>query len=264
MGEIKSARMPTLFLGHGSPMNAIVINDFTQFLQQHGEDLPRPKSILAISAHWEAPGLYVQKLEHPKTIHDFGGFPQELFEVQYPAPGSPDTADTVANLLKMHEVQTTDTWGLDHGTWSVLKHLYPGADIPVLQLSLNRNLSMRDHLRVAQDLKALRDQGVLILGSGNLVHNLRQIKWQDNAAPADWALEFDEYIKRAILERNFDSLTAQDTLKHSLWRMAHPSLEHYLPLLYVLGASDESEKLRFPYEGIQNSSISMRAVQTAA
>ncbi len=264
MSEIKLAKMPSLFLGHGSPMNAISKNDFTRFLGQHGGELPRPKSILAISAHWETDGTLIQKIEAPKTIHDFGGFPPELFEVQYPAPGSPATADSVATLLKAHEAETTNKWGLDHGTWSVLRHLYPLADIPVLQLSLNRRLSLRDHLRVAEDLKGLRDQGVLILGSGNIVHNLGRINWQPDARAADWAIEFDEYIKAALLEKNWDALTAQDTSKHSLWRMALPSLEHYLPLLYVVGAGSKDENFNFPYEEIQNSSISMRAVQTAA
>lgn len=264
MGEKIIARMPALFLGHGSPMNAISENDFTQFLSQHGQELPRPKSILTVSAHWESHGTLIQKLEQPKTIHDFRGFPPELFEVQYPAPGSPATAEEVANLLQQHEAETTNQWGLDHGTWSVLRHMYPDADIPVLQLSLNRNLSLRDHLRVARDLRKLREQGVLIVGSGNIVHNLRQISWDETAKPFDWAIEFDEFIKRALLAKNFDALTAQESSKQSLWQVAHPSLEHYLPLLYVVGASDETENFRFPYEGIQNSSISMRAVQTAA
>lgn len=264
MSEVKTVKMPTLFLGHGSPMNAINRNDFTQFLSKQGNELPRPKSILAISAHWETSGTKVLKVDKPKTIHDFGGFPRELFEVQYPAPGSVELADNVTNLLKAHEAETSNQWGLDHGTWSVLKHLYPKADIPVLQLSLNRSLNLRGHLDLAKDLKALREQGVLIMGSGNIVHNLRRIDWNENAKPTDWALEFDDYIKQAILNRDYSALTAQNTSKHSLWQTALPSLEHYLPLLYVIGATDENEKLSFAYEGIQNASISMRSVQSAA
>ena len=253
--------MPTLFLGHGSPMNAISKNDFTQFLNSKGEELPKPKAILAVSAHWETEGTKVEKIARPETIHDFGGFPPALFEVEYPAAGAPETADRVALLLKAHEAETTNQWGLDHGTWSVLVHLYPEANIPVLQLSLNRHLSLKDHLRVAQDLKALRKEGVLILGSGNIVHNLRKVDWGPDAKSADWALEFDELIKNAILNRDFSTLTAEDSKKHSLWNMALPTLEHYLPLLYVIGASEENDPIRFPFEGIQMASLSMRAVQ---
>jgi 4,5-DOPA dioxygenase extradiol len=261
MTSESSTRMPTLFFGHGTPMNAISKNVFTQFLNRKGQELTKPKAILAISAHWETMGTKVLRRERPETIHDFGGFPPELFAVQYPAPGSLEVADRVQDLMKAHEVEASSDWGLDHGTWSVLTHLYPKADIPVLQLSLNRNLKMQDHLRIAQDLKALRDQGVLIIGSGNITHNLRQVDWSPNAKPMDWAVEFDQMIKEALIQRDPSALTAQDPKKHSLWKQALPSLEHYLPLLYILGASDPQDQLSFPHEEMQMGSLSMRAVE---
>lgn len=257
--KVSTKRMPVLFLGHGSPMNAIETNNFTQFLNEAPALYPTPKVILAISAHWETRGTKVLKVERPKTIHDFGGFPQALFDVQYPAPGSPQTADAIVDLVKLHQVETTDGWGLDHGTWSVLKHMYPKADIPVLQLSLNQNMTFDEHLSLAQELRALRDQGVLIVGSGNITHNLRRVDWR-NGAPMDWAVEFDEMIKKALLERNSHILLRKESKDLALWNVAHPSLDHYLPLLYTYGASDEKEQAKFIFEGIQLGSLSMRSV----
>ncbi len=255
------SRMPTLFFGHGTPMNAIRKNIFTQFLNQKGAELPWPKAILMISAHWETMGIKVLRRERPETIHDFGGFPKELFAIQYPAVGSLEVADKVQELMRAHEVEASASWGLDHGTWSVLTHLYPKADVPVLQLSLNRNLKMPDHIRIAQDLRALRDQGVLIVGSGNITHNLRQVDWSEAPKPMGWAVEFDELIKQALIEKDVGALTAQNSKDHSLWQQALPSLEHYLPLLYIVGVSDSQDQLSFPHEEMQMGSLSMRAVQ---
>lgn len=255
-----SQRMPTLFIGHGSPMNAIQKNSFTNFLRTYAENIPRPKAILAVSAHWQTPGTKVLRAEKPRTIHDFYGFPKELFAIQYPASGAVPTAEEVVRLLEVHDAEADSSWGLDHGTWSLLHHLYPSADIPVLQLSLNQNLNMKEHLELAKELVSLRDQGVLILGSGNITHNLRNIDWDERATPMDWAVEFDELIKKALLEGDRTMLTASDPKLHSLWRQAHPTIEHYLPLLYVVGASSE-ERLTFPYEGMQNGSLSMRAAR---
>jgi 4,5-DOPA dioxygenase extradiol len=257
--ESKSTRMPVLFIGHGSPMNAIEKNSFTDFLNQAPGLYPEPKVILAISAHWETRGTKVLKVALPETIHDFGGFPQALFDVQYPAPGSPETADKIVDLVKLHEVTTSHDWGLDHGTWSVLKHMYPKANIPVLQLSLNQNMNFEQHMELARELTALRDQGVLIVGSGNITHNLRRVDWK-NGAPMDWALEFDGLIKQALLDRNESFLLARETKDRALWNIAHPSLEHYLPLLYTYGASTKNEQAKFIFEGIQMGSLSMRSV----
>lgn len=252
-----SPRMPTLFSGHGSPMNALADNGFTRSLARLGRELPRPRAILAVSAHWETRGTRVLKVEQPKTIHDFGGFPRPLYEIQYPAPGAPADADRVVELLRAYEARSDAAWGLDHGTWAVLRHLYPDASIPVFQLSLNRNLTYAEHLAQAAALKPLRDQGVLVLGSGNITHNLRTIVW-DPAPPAvPWAVEFDEMIKRALLARDVAALLPKETPE---WQRAFPSLEHYLPLLYVLGASDPDELPLFPHEEIQNGTLSMRSV----
>lgn len=251
--------LPTLFLGHGSPMNAIEDNAFTRFLAEAPKLFTRPKVILVISAHWETRGVKVLKVEKPKTIHDFGGFPQALFDIQYPAPGDPAASERIVELLKKHEAEATSSWGLDHGTWSVLKHMVPVADIPVLQLSLNQNMSFEQHLSLARDLRKLREEGVLIVGSGNITHNLRRVVWDEKAQALDWAIEFDELVKKALVERN-DSFLLKKEGNSSLWNTAHPSLEHYLPLLYAYGASDKKENTTFIYEGMQLGSLSMRSV----
>lgn len=260
----ENTRMPVLFLGHGSPMNAIANNAFTNALTKLGETLPRPKAILMISAHWITQGTRVERVALPETIHDFGGFPNELFQIQYPAPGAIEVADQVAALTspKGEKIASIATdWGLDHGTWSVLRHVYPKADIPVLQLSLSTSLDLKEHMELAKSLRSLRDQGVMIMGSGNITHNLRRIDWDENAKPLDWTVEFDELIKSSLLKRDLSELLAKKPEKHALWKLAHPSIDHYVPLLYALGASEESDMITFPYEGIQNGSLSMRAVQ---
>lgn len=253
-------RMPALFIGHGSPMNALADNSFTQALKRMGREFPEPRAIVVISAHWMTPGTWVTAMERPKTIHDFYGFPQALFDVQYPAPGSPATAEKVCLQVSVPSVQKDDhQWGLDHGTWSVLRHMYPGAHIPIVQLSLDREATAQEHLRIGEQLKGLREQGVMIVGSGNIVHNLRQIRWEPQAEPYDWALEFDEWAKRRLEARDFKALL-EGSASSAAGRLSVPTTEHYDPLFYVLGASDNGDDLKFEYEEIQNGSISMRCV----
>ncbi len=254
-------QMPVLFLGHGSPMNAIETNSFTQALRHLGEALPTPRAILAISAHWMTRGTWVTHMQKPKTIHDFGGFPQELFDVQYPAPGSPELADLIRTSIQNPTISADDSeWGLDHGTWSVLKHLYPNANIPVVQLSLDMSQPSQFHFELGQKLQTMRQQGILIVGSGNIVHNLRQIRWEPDARTFDWALEFDAWAKQQMEKRNFSALT-NDYLKTEAGRMSVPTPDHYYPLLYILGATQANDTLHFDFEGTQHGSISMRCVR---
>lgn len=262
--EKKTELMPVLFLGHGSPMNAIQENNFTKTLGSLGNKFPEPKAILCISAHWMTRGTWVTHMDSPKTIHDFYGFPQALFDVEYPAPGSPQFAELIKKTVKDPEVRLDDeAWGLDHGTWSVLRHMYPKANIPVLQLSLDMSNSPEFHFKLGQELAKLREHGVLIVGSGNIVHNLRTIRWEANAPAYDWALEFDEWSKSKLLARDFKALQ-HDFLKTEAGKLSIPTLDHYLPLLYILGASNTRDELKFEYEEIQNASISMRCLSFGA
>lgn len=252
-------RMPVLFIGHGSPMNAIDSNQFTQTLNLLGEQLPKPKAILVVSAHWMTEGSWITEMAQPKTIHDFYGFPQALFDVQYPAPGSPEFAKIIRETVQDQKIHAdTEAWGLDHGTWSVLRHIYPKADIPVLQLSLHMEKPNQYHAELGKELSRLRDKGVLIIGSGNLVHNLSNIRWEPNAKPYDWAIEYDEWLKTKLQDKDF-SAVLNDYHKTSAGKLSIPTLEHYLPLHYVLGAADKSDELKFEYEELQNGSISMRS-----
>jgi len=255
------SKMPVLFIGHGSPMNAIENNAYTRTLVSLRDRLPRPRAILCISAHWMSQGgTWVTGMERPKTIHDFGGFPQALFDVIYPAPGSPALAQWVCDLVKEPLIQVDlETWGLDHGTWSILCHLYPRADIPVLQLSLDLMKPGSWHFALGEKLRPLREQGILIMGSGNLVHNLRKIRWEANAEPLAWAVECDEWMKAKILARDFAALV-KDPTKSDAGKLSIPTAEHYLPMLYVAGASTPDDQCRFEFEGLQNGSISMRSV----
>lgn len=253
--------MPVLFIGHGNPMHAIEDNAFTRDLSALGQELPRPRSILCISAHWMSEGSWITNMRQPRTIHDFYGFPQELFDVQYPAPGSPETAELVRNLVADPKIQAdNEMWGLDHGTWAVLRHMYPKADIPVLQLSVYMEQPPEYHFKLGQELRKLRDQGILIVGSGNIVHNLRRIRWEENAKPFDWAIEFDEWVKSKIDRRDFRPLL-DDIYRAESAKLSVPTPDHYYPLLYALGASDESDELRYVHEGIDNGSISMRCLR---
>lgn len=257
----ENVRMPVLFIGHGSPMNAIAHTDFTEHLVKLGKTLPRPKKILMVSAHWMTRGVEIQASQTPKTIHDFYGFPEKLFQMQYPAPGDPRFAENLKNNLTNYMATLDQEWGIDHGAWSVLHHMYPEADIPVVQFSLNQNFfGLRDHYTLALEFEKLRQEGVLIIGSGNIVHNLRALERPIDASPVAWAQEFDEMIKKAILNNDLTTLFGEDPRAHSLWKMAHPSIEHYLPLLYVLGAAKAGENVIFPYEGYEYGSLAMRSV----
>lgn len=259
-GSKTGSRHPVLFIGHGSPMNAIETNDFTRRLNALASKIERPRAILCVSAHWMTEGTWVTRMPRPKTIHDFYGFPQALFDVQYPAPGSPDIADLVRKTVVDPQVQADEEiWGLDHGTWSVLKHIYPQADIPVLQLSVYITQPGEYHFKLGEQLKQLREHGVLIVGSGNIVHNLRRIVWDTDAKPFDWAVEFDEWAKAKLLSGDHKALIT-DFAGTTAGRLSVPTPDHYYPLLTILGAADKAEQVSFEYEGIQNGSISMRAV----
>jgi 4,5-DOPA dioxygenase extradiol len=254
-------RMPVVFIGHGSPMNAIEQNNFTNFLKNFNLKIPTPKYILCISAHWMTNGTWVTEMQKPKTIHDFYGFPQALFDVQYPAPGAPEVAELIKNIITSTSVQgDLSEWGLDHGTWSILKHMYPKADIPVLQLSIDINKPPEYHYEIGHQISKLRDHGVLILGSGNIVHNLRKIKWEPNAKPFDWATESDLWVKHKLEQRDFKSVI-NDFHKTEAGKLSVPTMEHFYPLNYILGASEANDELHFDYEEIQNGSISMRSVR---
>lgn len=253
-------KAPVFFIGHGSPLNAIEHNDFTRSLQAMRKLFPNPKAILCISAHWMTKGSWLTAMPKPKTIHDFYGFPKALFDIQYPAPGSPELADLVTRIIldpKIHK--DVEVWGLDHGTWSVLRHIFPEAQVPVMQLSLDIEKPPEYHFKLGQQLHQLRTQGVLIIGSGNIVHNLRMIKWNPNPEPYEWAVEFDEWSKEKLLTRDFPALT-MDFKKSQAGQLSVPTNEHYYPLLYTLGALDDEDEIHFEYEGIQNGSISMRTM----
>jgi 4,5-DOPA dioxygenase extradiol len=254
-GTASSETMPLLFVGHGNPMNAIEKNRYSDSWEAIGRELPRPKAILSVSAHWLTRGVTkVTAMEQPKTIHDFGGFPQELFDVEYPAPGSPETAKAAQHSVASRHVYLDDDWGFDHGTWSVLKKMYPGADIPVIQLSIDYGAPMREHYEIGKAIGALRDKGVLIMGSGNVVHNLRAIR--TDGQTYDWAEEFDAFVKTAI-EAKDDTALIDFQKKGEIARLAHPTYDHYLPLLYTIGARRASDKLSFFNEGIDLGSASM-------
>jgi 4,5-DOPA dioxygenase extradiol len=249
-------KMPVLFVGHGSPMIGVETNPFTKALNQLGEALPRPKAIAVASAHWVTPGTHIATQAAPKQIYDFYGFPQKLYDVKYPAPGAPQEAQAIVKALKVAE---DESWGLDHGTWTVLKHLYPKADIPAFQISLDQGKDFAGHLEMGEKLKFLREQGVLLIGSGNLTHNLRDLDYDENAKPFDWAEQFDAKAKEELDARNWEAFAhPQATWGQAAFRRAHPTAEHYVPLLYVLGASEKEDKLSYPFEGILNGSLSMR------
>jgi len=250
-------KMPVLFVGHGSPMNAIEQNAFTESLRGLSARLPRPKAVCVVSAHWMTAGAHVMTSAHPETIHDFYGFPRELYEVEYPAPGAPEVAEKVA---ESSEIEKDEKWGLDHGAWSVLRHMYPKADVPAFQVSLDERRSFREHLELGRDLAALRERGVLILGSGNIVHNLRRIDWESPHGAYDWAVEFDAKVKAAVDAHDAGALADPQKWGESLMRTAHPTAEHYLPLLYCVGSTDEKDAVTYPYQGFDFGSISMRAV----
>jgi 4,5-DOPA dioxygenase extradiol len=250
-------RMPALFIGHGSPMNAIEKNIFHQEWQRLGRELPKPKAILCVSAHWMTPGTRVTAMDMPKTIYDFYGFPQELYDAKYPAPGAPMLAQQTADLVNSTKVIQDLDWGLDHGTWSVLLPMFPMADIPVYQLSLDMNAPPARHYEIGKELSALRNQGVLIIGSGNMVHNLGRMQWSDGAY--DWAQEFDFWCRDQIQTGDFQPLVDYHK-KGMVAQLSIPTAEHYLPLLYILGLKEESEPLCWFNEQVTMGSISMRSL----
>lgn len=251
--------MPALFLGHGNPMLAIEPNHYAEIWQQLGQRLPRPRAILMVSAHWYTRGTGITAMEQPRTIHDFGGFPQALFEVQYPAPGDPQLAQQIQQLLAPLPVALDQCWGLDHGCWALLKHMYPAADIPVLQLSIDAAQPPIFHYQLGQQLAALRQQGVMLIGSGNVVHNLGMVEFGDGAPPLPWAIEYEVWAKSQIQQSKHAPLIDYLT-SHPAARLASPSPDHYLPLLYILGAQLPGDAVSFPTEGIDLAAISMLSV----
>jgi 4,5-DOPA dioxygenase extradiol len=252
-------KMPALFIGHGSPMNAIEENEFGLAWEEMGRKLPRPKAILAVSAHWETMGTKVTAMEKPRTIYDFYGFPQALYEVTYPAPGSPDLAQTIRKVIKQTEIQPDLTWGLDHGTWSVLHRMFPLADVPVVQLSLDRSKNALNHYKLGQQLRELREEGVLIVSSGNIVHNLRMVVF-DDALKFDWAETFDNQVKNWILANDHAPMIEYEKLGREA-QLSINSAEHYLPLLYTLGLQEEGEPVSFFADRITYGSLSMRSIK---
>lgn len=257
-------RMPAVFFGHGNPMNAMQDNAWTRAWNTLGATLPKPRAILCVSAHWYFPGLAVTAQRQPPTIHDFGGFPDALYRMQYPAPGSPELATRVAALLDPLPVAMDHEWGLDHGTWSVLTHAYPAADIPVVQLSLDSRQPAAWHYALARRLAPLREEGVLIVGSGNLIHNLHAYSWGRHPVTAyDWAIRFETLARQRMSAHDFTPLIDYAALGPDAL-LASPTPDHYLPLLYVLAQHQEGEPLDYPVEGFDGGSISMLAVQVGA
>jgi 4,5-DOPA dioxygenase extradiol len=253
--------MPAIFFGHGSPMNALQRNSYTEAWQRIGKALPKPKAILCISAHWYVPGTFVTAMSAPRTIHDFGGFPRELYEVEYPAPGDPELANYIKTLLAPTSVGLDQRWGLDHGTWSVLRHLFPEADVPVVQLSIDETQPAAFHYELGGRLGPLRDEEILIIGSGNLVHNLHTYAWgRRPVEPFDWAVRFEERARALLLAADHAPLIAYEKLGRDAM-LSVPTPDHYLPLLYVIALRREDEPVSFPVAGVDGGSISMLAIQ---
>lgn len=262
LGE-EEEKMPVLFIGHGSPMNAIEDNIFSQRWQQMGKEIPTPKAVVVVSAHWLTKGTMVTAMPNPKTIHDFGGFPQALFDVQYPAPGSPELATEIQKLITNPAVELDHDWGLDHGTWSVVKHMYPDADIPVLQLSIDYYKPAAYHYELAKQLLALRKKGVLIIGSGNMVHNLRMVAWDKLNEPEygfDWALEMNDIFKNKISNGFHKELIQYEKLNKAA-TLAIPTPDHYYPLLYILALQTDNDKVEFFNDKAVGGSLTMTSVK---
>jgi 4,5-DOPA dioxygenase extradiol len=253
--------MPTIFFGHGNPLNALQDNEWSRGWAALGQRLPRPRAVLSVSAHWYLPGTALTAMARPRTIHDFGGFPRELFEVQYPAPGDLDLVRRVHELLQPLEIRDDLSWGLDHGTWSVLRHVFPDADVPVVQLSIDEMQPSAFHYELGRRLRPLRDEGILVIGSGDVVHNLHTYAWgQRPVEPFDWALRFETRARELMLQGDHHALIDYESLGRDA-ELSIPTPDHYLPLLYVLGASTANEPVTFPVEGMDGGSISMLSVQ---
>lgn len=262
--DVQSTKMPILFIGHGSPMNGIEDTEFSRTWTRLGQEIERPTAVLVISAHWLTRGTHVTAMEHPRTIHDFGGFPQALFDVQYPAPGSPELAETTSKLIRSTHVGLDHhEWGLDHGTWTVVRHMYPDADIPVLQLSIDYGKPPQYHYELAKELTALRKKGVLIIGSGNMIHNLRMVAWDKINEPNygyDWATELNEVFKEKIGNGDHSDLIHYESLG-SAAKLAIPTPDHYYPLLYSLGLQDAKDDVSFFNDKLVGGSLNMTGVK---
>ena len=250
-------KMPVLFIGHGSPLNIIYKNDYTKSLQKLGASLPTPDAILVVSAHWLTKGTFVCSAHVPEQIYDFYGFPEELYGIKYNPPGARKVAESIASNLMSDNIQTDNKWGIDHASWAVLVHMFPKADIPTFEMSLDVLKNEKEHYALGKKLSYLRRKNILIIGSGNIVHNLRQVDFNEDAKPFPWAIEFDEYIKDALLQKNHDRLLRYKELS-PVSRLAVPTNDHYLPFLYSAALQEEDERIDFVHEGIQNGSMSMR------
>jgi 4,5-DOPA dioxygenase extradiol len=254
-------RMPAIFFGHGNPMNAIQDNDWTRAWRHIGASVPKPRGIVCISAHWYLPGTLITGMERPRTIHDFGGFPRPLYEMKYPAPGDPALARRVQELLAPIAAELDDQWGFDHGTWSVLVHVFPGADIPVIQVSIDETQPASFHYEVGTKLRPLRDNGILVIGSGNLVHNLHAYSWgRHPVEPFDFAVNFETKARELMSSGDFQPLVAYEEMGRDAMLSA-PTPDHYLPLVYVLGAAHPGEKASYPVAGVDGGAVSMLTVQ---
>lgn len=255
-------KMPVLFVGHGSPMNAIEENEFTLYWKKLAAEIEKPKAVLCISAHWLTRGTFVTAMDHPKTIHDFGGFPQALFDVNYPAPGNPALAEETAKLITSTSVGLDHEWGLDHGTWSIVKNMYPNAEIPVLQLSIDYSQPAQYHYDLAKQLSALRKKGVLIIGSGNMVHNLGMVAWDklNESFGFDWAIEMNSIFKKKIEENDHTALIQYEKLS-SAAKLAVPTPDHYYPLIYTLGLKEEKDSISFFNDKPVAGSLTMTSVK---
>lgn len=253
--------MPVIFFGHGNPMNALSRNGYTEGWEAIGKSIPRPKAVLSISAHWYVPYCAVTANEAPRTVHDFGGFPKELYEVEYPAPGSPELAGRVQELFAPASVKRDESWGLDHGTWSVLKHVFPKADIPVVQLSIDETQPPLFHYEMGKRLAPLREEGVLIVGSGNIVHNLTAYAWGSrDSYPFDWAVRFENHVRACLINGEDDPLVHYARFGRD-GVLSVPTPEHYLPFLYLLGLRQKEDPVRLPVQGVDGGSVSMLVVQ---
>ncbi len=253
--------MPAVFLGHGNPMNALARNSYTEAWARLAAAIPRPRAIVCVSAHWYVPGTRVTANARPPTIHDFGGFPSPLYEIHYPAAGAPELARKVSFLLAPAAVVLDDEWGLDHGTWSLLVHMFPDASIPVIQLGIDETVAAEEHYQLGRRLRPLRDQGILVLGSGNAVHNLHAYAWGRQAVqPYDWAVRFEERVRSLVAARDFEAVTAYEALGRDA-SLSAPTPDHFLPLLYVLAQHEGEEAVSFPVEGFDGGSVSMLGVR---
>ncbi len=253
-----SEKMPVLFVGHGNPMNVMEDNEFSRAWEAAGKALPKPKAVICISAHWVTRGTMVTAMDKPRTIYDFYGFPPEMYEIRYDAPGAPDLAEQVRRIIKNTEVKPDLNWGLDHGTWTVLKRMFPQADVPVIQMSLDANIEAQKHYDISRQLKELREEGVLIIGSGNIVHNLRMARFDDSAY--DWAIEFDQRIANWITQNDHDPIIHYEKGDQAA-ALAINSAEHYVPLLYTLALKEENEPVAFFADKVMGGSLSMRSVR---